>query len=309
MVENLGSSMPQMPGRELAAAIGQLDQAIRAHEQWYKNLVRMLVARLPPEDADQRPDAHHRCRFGQWYDSDLVEPWRDEPAFLALGRAHERMHISAAHLLKCVEDDLPTSASDLDRFDNDLDQVHLELESLRGILVDRLQTQDPLTEVRNRANMLADLREQHALVRRVLGECALVMIDIDHFKEVNDTHGHPAGDRVLRTVAQRVQGGLRPYDRLYRYGGDEFLVCAPQLAIALAVELAERLRRLVGEQPIPPETKGALIQVTASIGVAQLDGDGSVEEAIQHADEAMYCAKQAGRNRVEVFVATTNDRS
>jgi diguanylate cyclase len=302
--DSAGPSVVALSGQELQFAIAQLDQAIYNHEQWYKNLVRVLVARLPPDASDLAADAHQRCRFGQWYDSDAVGALRDQPAFVALGGVHERMHGSATRLLQRVEDELPISAGDLDQFNNLLDQMHLELESLRRDLAETAQNRDPLTEARNRAGMLSDLREQHALVRRGLQECTLVMIDIDHFKDVNDSYGHAMGDAVLKLIAQCLQADMRPYDRLYRYGGEEFLLCSPQTSVAATASLAERLRSDVAELRIQNGAGGQIVQVTASFGVAALDGTRPVEEAIERADKAMYRAKMAGRDRVEVFGMT-----
>ena len=281
-------------------AIAQLDQAMYNHEQWYKNLVRVLVVRLPPDAADLRTDAHERCTFGQWYASAAVGALCGLPSFVALGKAHESMHASAAHLAQRVDDDLPISAGDLDQFNNLLDHVRLELDSLRRELAQTAQNRDPLTDARNRASMLSDLREQHALVRRGLQDCVLAMIDIDHFKAVNDRVGHAMGDAVLRSVAQCLQANMRLYDHLYRYGGEEFLLCCPQTSIADAAGLAERLRHQVAELHVPNGTGGPDIQVTASFGIAALDPTRTVEETIERADEAMYRAKTAGRNRVEI---------
>jgi len=292
-----------LPGRQLEIVIAHLDQASYNHDQWYRNLVRVLVARLPPDDADLRRDAHQRCRFGQWYESDSIPALREQPAFIALGDAHRSMHDSARRLLQRVDHDLPISANDLDQFSNHLDHMRLELESLRRDLVEMARNRDPLTDARNRGSLLADLREQHALVRRGLQECALVMIDLDHFKAINDTHGHGMGDAVLRGVAQYLQANMRAYDHLYRYGGEEFLLCAPHTSAPQAAALAERLRAGLAELRIHASADDAGVGVTASFGVALLDGALTVEDGIEQADQAMYRAKEAGRNCVSADFA------
>jgi len=288
-----------LSGSDLRSAVAQLDQAIYNHDQWHKNLVRVLVSRLPPDAADLQPDAERRCRFGQWYDSDAVGALRGLASFVALGDAHRNMHASATHLLQRVEDDLPIPPRELDQFNNLLDHMRLELESLRRDLTDAAQNRDPLTDARNRASLLADLREQHALVRRGLQECSIAMIDVDHFKNVNDTYGHPTGDVVLTAIAHDLQANLRPYDRLYRYGGEEFLLCLPQTSLAESSGLAERLRAALASLVVP-NGAGGDIRVTASFGLAALDGTRPVEDSIQRSDAAMYRAKNAGRNRVEI---------
>src|ERR1035437_267358 len=143
-------AMEHLSGDELQAAIAQLDQAIYNHEQWYKNVQRVLIARLPPDAADLEPGAHHRCRFGQWYDSDGAALLGDHVAFAALGEAHKQMHGGAARILQRSADQLPISVSDLDQFNNLIDRMRLEIQSLRSELAEAAQNRDPLTGVRNR---------------------------------------------------------------------------------------------------------------------------------------------------------------
>ncbi len=280
--------------------IAQLDQAIYNHEQWYKGLLRTLIARLPPESSDLQLDAHHRCRFGQWYYSDETRSLRDHLAFVSLGKAHEQMHNSATHLLQLLVDDLAVTPADIDSFHNILDRMMLEMQSLRRELADAVQNRDPLTGARNRVGMLSDLREQHTLVRRGVQPCAIVIVDVDHFKDLNDRCGHPAGDTVLASISQCLEASVRPYDRIYRYGGEEFLLYMPNTTMDMAVNLAERLRVTVASKEIRVASGGQVLHVTASFGVASLNADRSVEESIDEADRALYQAKSRGRNRVEI---------
>lgn len=293
--------MPYFSIQQLQVAIVQLEQAIYNHEQWHKNLLRVLIARLPPDAPDLMPDAHHRCRFGQWYDSAAVAFLRSHPAFDALGQAHEQMHVSATRLLQRIAYELPVTANDLDQFNNVLDRLRLELQSLLGEFTEATRNRDPLTGARNRTCLLTDLREQLALVRRGAQQCALTMIDIDHFKEINDRYGHAAGDAVLTSTSQCLQAHVRPYDRLYRYGGEEFLLCMPNTTVDEAVEITERLCVVVAAQQVRSGDGRPGLQITASFGVAALDADRPVEESIDRADKAMYQAKTTGRNRVEVI--------
>jgi diguanylate cyclase (GGDEF)-like protein len=127
---------------------------------------------------------------------------------------------------------------------------------------------------------------------------AVIMADLDHFKDVNDTYGHQAGDTVLQETARRMVSSCRAYDFVGRYGGEEFLVVVPTTELEAAAELAERLRQSVSAQPI--NVAGAAISATLSLGVAVL-ASGSDQSAclLRQADEALYAAKKAGRNRVE----------
>jgi diguanylate cyclase (GGDEF)-like protein len=123
-----------------------------------------------------------------------------------------------------------------------------------------------------------------------------MMLDVDHFKRVNDTHGHPSGDDVIREVARRLTERLRDTDILGRYGGEEFAVIAPDTDLADGRLLAERLREHVACEPIP--TRTGPLHVTASIGLSQTSTAAeSLTAALARADRALYHAKQTGRNR------------
>jgi diguanylate cyclase (GGDEF)-like protein len=290
--------MPSFTMQELQSAIAELDQAIFSHEQWYKSLLRILISRVPAEPADLRPDAHQHCRFGQWYENVSTALLREHPAFVSLGDAHEKMHVYARTLLQLVSDNKLVATSQLDQFENALDKMRLEIQSLRLELSEVIQNQDPLTGAQNRAGLLPWLREQHALSQRRGQHCALTMLDLDHFKRANDEYGHLAGDKVLISTVQCLQTILRPYDRIYRYGGEEFLLCMPGTTPEEAREVAERMCHAVAAQRIQPDGFDNILQVTASLGVAMLDPSRSVEASIESADNAMYRGKKSGRNCV-----------
>lgn len=163
--------------------------------------------------------------------------------------------------------------------------------------VRRLAATDTLTEVHNRHQFFA-LAEAEWDAARLLGRpLAAMMLDIDHFKRVNDTHGHAAGDEVLRAVAQRCRAALRDGDVLGRYGGEEFALVLPGADESAALLVAERLRALIGGAPLA--VPGGEVPVTISVGVAAAgDTTASLAALLNRADEALYAAKAAGRNRV-----------
>jgi len=125
---------------------------------------------------------------------------------------------------------------------------------------------------------------------------AVAMIDIDHFKEVNDTYGHLAGDSVLRDLAGIMQKRLRPDDELGRYGGEEFCAILPETSLEGAAKIGEELRSLVEGHAFMVE--GEQIKVTISIGIAELKKGMDIKAFYKSADEMLYQAKRAGRNRV-----------
>jgi diguanylate cyclase (GGDEF)-like protein len=170
--------------------------------------------------------------------------------------------------------------------------IQSEREHRRGAII------DPLTGLLNRnalAQRFAELEQQARLQRAAMEQIGFLVGDLDHFKRVNDEHGHAAGDAVLRRAAYAMRNGLRAFDLVYRIGGEEFVVVLPGAGTGKSVEIAERLRAAVAESGPPG------IPVTISFGVASGRGDGlSFSALYERADRALYEAKAAGRNRVVV---------
>jgi two-component system cell cycle response regulator len=173
-----------------------------------------------------------------------------------------------------------------------------QLLSARELL--RLQaTHDSLTGLLNRAAILETLQKELARASREGTPVSIIAADLDHFKNVNDTYGHQAGDAVLVEATQRMQASLRTYDAIGRCGGEEFLVVTSGCDAGAAAEQAERLRQLVSARPV--QCVHGTIPVTVSLGVATTAGDlMHADELLRAADEALYMAKKNGRNRVEV---------
>jgi diguanylate cyclase (GGDEF)-like protein len=165
---------------------------------------------------------------------------------------------------------------------------------------DLLARRDPLTEVYNRRALDERLHAAALESGQSSRPLALLFIDLDHFKRINDEHGHDAGDECLREVARRIRGTLRFGDVLGRYGGEEFVIGLPGLHVAEASAMGERVRHAVGSQPIV--CNGIDIGITISIGVAVLqDGLAGFDAAIRRADRALYASKRGGRDRVSTL--------
>lgn len=156
-------------------------------------------------------------------------------------------------------------------------------------------THDPLTELLNRSALLETLQRESARSSRGGGELAVIMVDVDNFKTINDSHGHLAGDAVLREIARRMRAAVRTYDSIGRYGGEEFVIVAPGCGIATARELAERLRSSVGGSEVVGP--GVALTVTVSLGVAS-SASSTADDLLSAADRALYQAKANGRNCV-----------
>lgn len=180
-----------------------------------------------------------------------------------------------------------------------LQRLDVALDRLDNAITVSLTYVDELTGLLNRSAMERDLGREHAQSKRTGQSISVAMVDADHFKKVNDDHGHGFGDTVLETLAERFEGCLRPRDRAYRYGGEEFLVMLPATALAEAVKVAERLRQSACEEPIAED--GISITQTLSIGLAEIHGDETIDVGLKRADKALYEAKNTGRNRVVAF--------
>jgi len=161
-------------------------------------------------------------------------------------------------------------------------------------------THDSLTELWNRKETLNALAREIDRVNREKKPCGLIMADVDHFKQINDSYGHPAGDEVLKEIACRLKRGIRPYDILGRYGGEEFLIIAPGCDTATTMKRAELLRTEISISPV--RTSEGNFPVTLSLGAIAVSpgSDKSAKAVLRLADEALYRAKRGGRNRVEL---------
>lgn len=169
-------------------------------------------------------------------------------------------------------------------------------------------TKDPLTGCWNRRVILETLEREAERAEREKRGLSVVMLDVDHFKNVNDTYGHGAGDEALRQVTQRVKDVIRSYDSIGRIGGEEFLIVLPGCDELCALSHAERLRRMIELTPV--EVDGQEIRITVSVGATSLQpGQGFTPQLlVRSADAALYMAKRMGRNRVSFQLPEQIDR-
>lgn len=160
-------------------------------------------------------------------------------------------------------------------------------------------TRDPLTGLWNRRMILDQLDREFQRASRDGHSLAIAVADLDHFKNVNDAHGHVVGDAVLKAAADRLRSVLRSYDFIGRYGGEEFLIILPACEPGLALSIAERARRAMSATPL--DVDGQAVPVSVSLGVACSSPSLTTPSALIHAaDQAMYRAKAAGRDRIEI---------
>lgn len=284
----------------LQGMLTQLEQALINHQQWFTATMRSITCKLPGDPSNLSPEAHRACRFGQWYYSEAPEKLHNYPGFTALGEAHKLMHQFAAKLLIESQSGNVIQSFDYDNFSNALERMRLEISALVRELENLLYNHDALTGAITRFGILPAFREQHAMVMRGVQSCGIVMVDLDHFKKINDLRGHLAGDRVLTASVRYMIEHLRPYDKIFRYGGEEFLILMQHTELAVCHGLVERLCEGLASLSIDFDDQEP-IHITASFGVTLLDPDVPVETSIDRADKAMYAAKAAGRNCVRIW--------
>lgn len=215
-----------------------------------------------------------------------LETLRADPAL--------RGHVLLAELERLAEDHLHLLRR-MEKITRISDTFQGQLKELNESLQE-LSSTDFLTGLSNRRAIMEAVAAEHGRALRSQEPLTLLLCDIDHFKAVNDTYGHAAGDEVLRALARAMRETLRRYDACGRWGGEEFLVVLPGTSAAGAQEAAEKLRRVASRLEV--EAGDTRIPVTLSVGVAQLEEGESLDSLLRRADAAMYEAKRAGRDRI-----------
>ena len=282
----------------LIKALEDLDKGILNHTHWLKGLHRSLICNdESPREEDLHSDAHCRCHFGQWYYFGEHNELDEIPAFTTIGELHRTMHDSAREVLQHKLSDAPIRSDKYDHFIDLSIRFKSEVRNLQHEIIQQVCVVDPLTGAWNRHSMSIHLSKEHERVLRNDGYCTLSMLDVDHFKRVNDTYGHSVGDMVLREIIERCTKILRSYDSIFRFGGEEFLLCMPEVDDVSAEAIIERVRTGISDHPFILDN-GDKIHVTASFGVARLDSGKSIEDTIIEADHALLCAKARGRNTI-----------
>ena len=242
-----------------------------------------------------------RLASGDW-DARVAYPARDEFGYLA--RAFNQMAHQLQQAFEAQEqqrEELLAQKAELEQMHRQLQQAHQELATLNAELLEanralaQAAVTDGLTGLKNHRAFQESLHSAAQMAERLQQPLSLVMFDIDHFKQFNDTYGHPAGDELLRQVAQVLRESARAYDVAARYGGEEFALLLPNTALEQAVQVAERLRQQIRaiENPHAP--------VSASFGVATYRRGTPPATLVYEADAALYRAKRGGRDRVCVY--------
>lgn len=276
-----------------------IDSAIEEQGRWSTRWHRALICGLPAEPDLIASGAGSQTGFGLWHDQHKADPLLSQTAFSDLWASYVAMHKTAGKIIAEAASS-PVQPADYDRYISVADDFLNRARRIRDAFRKAVSDLDPLTGLSNRTTMNAELAAEYERAARTGSPLCFALADIDHFKKVNDTHGHAVGDQVLTATAGRFLAHMRPYDMIYRYGGEEFLLCLPNADPDTARTVLERLREALCERPIPLEA-GTELPITASFGFARAGRDIPLKQVIEQADQALYRAKTAGRNRVVGF--------
>jgi eukaryotic-like serine/threonine-protein kinase len=198
----------------------------------------------------------------------------------------------------------PFSTQDSELLNLFSNQVAISLENARLYEeIQQMAIRDSLTGLYNRRGLFEVAEREIARAQRYARPLSICLLDIDHFKTVNDTYGHPVGDEVLAKLGNKIRQNLRNIDLVGRYGGEEFIILAVENDNEAAGKLAERVCRMVAAKPLATSAGG--VSITVSIGVAELSEHiRDLPALLQAADQALYLAKRSGRNQVQFFEGT-----
>ncbi len=278
--------------------LDELDKAIVEHMEWLKRWHCSLLCEDAPTPKDLAYDPHHLGRFGSWYVKNQHKGLVNQPVIRNLANLHRDLHENANRLMELARNNQPLPRDRYEAFMDISSSFIAKSRRLEKAFAAASSSLDPLTGIHNRQAMKHELEREHErFLRTGNSSCCIAIGDLDHFKRINDTYGHGGGDKVLVSSANCFLRCLRPYDSLYRYGGEEFLFCFPDADMSVAHNVLDRLRQELENNPIKLDSDEE-INVTASFGIAEMSPESTIEETIEHADQALYWAKNQGRNRV-----------
>ena len=283
------------------AGIGTVERAIAKQTEWFKDWHEQVV--VNHDTSAYSVEGIQDLPMGAWYLSPESQAFRNNPDYLALGQHLADVLDQVKAFLRGTANGEPHPIDDYSRFTNSLLELNTLVQHMQNDAWRGLTKMDPLTGVRNRHEMMVELDAERERSRRSEMPSTICMIDLDHFKNINDTYGHVVGDVVLRHMSGLLVEQLRPYDMVFRYGGEEFLVCLPNTELNDAVHVLERLRQTIEREVIlsGDGRDQAELGVTASFGVAEIDVKEHIVETIERADMVLYDAKKSGRNAVKAW--------
>lgn len=278
--------------------IVDFDAAIEAHMDWTRRILRCAVLHTHPGEDVMSPVAHTLCLFGHWFTSQ-AEYFNelDNESVQRVDTLHQAMHDAMRNICADVMNGTPGKEADLQAFEHAQSELLTLLARLKTLCISHAVRHDPLTGLplrhgieRDFALCMKDARRNHTLVY-------VILIDVDHFKRINDDYGHPAGDMVLQHLADMLRLSLRDNEPLYRFGGEEFLWLMRCVSADEAEKSASRLLATIRATPVSIASLTTPIALTVTLGLACAGENEELSSAIKRADVALYQGKKDGRNR------------
>ncbi|MEQ9328429.1 MAG: diguanylate cyclase [Rhodospirillales bacterium] len=279
--------------------LAALDSAIGDHVDWATAWFCAALAGGGFSNADLDDDPNSADLFHQWLGRNSGSPLLEQPAFQALRSLHRETRQTGRGLARRIEAGNDVGSYEIEAFADLVKQFHAaarRLEKAFGVAASEL---DPLTGLHNRFAMRRELLRERERSLRNGKPCTIAIADLDHFKSINDQFGHAAGDKALQAAAEILSRNVRPFDHVFRYGGEEFLICLPDAGPNRSSAILDRIRQVLGATPIEIGL-GEPLRITASFGAAMIAELTPLDATIEAADEALYQAKQDGRNRIVI---------
>lgn len=277
--------------RDIDATVRGLNGATDAHFKWLVKVLRYIASRDGDLPEITCTDAHHHCEFGHWLNNKLLEEREDKNFLLDINKKHIVVHYACRNMITEITQD-KHAVDAYDDFENALLAFTESLTQYKVHLLQLRTSYDALTGLPLRRV----LDESFASMNEELSDDGLylLLLDVDHFKKVNDDYGHLNGDIVLRSLATHLDDHIRASESVYRYGGEEFIILLQATDDNEAVAAAERLRGQIAATEIVAGE--FIIRVTFTSGLTRIKYGESLREAIERADLALYKGKGSGRN-------------
>ncbi|MFA7316882.1 MAG: diguanylate cyclase [Sulfuricella sp.] len=277
--------------------IAEFDAAIEAHMDWTRRILRCAVLRTSPGEDVLAPMAHTLCRFGRWFTSNRAHfEAINTNSVHQVEALHQAMHDAIRAICADVMTGTPGQKADLDTFERSQSELLTQLARLKTLTLSNAVRHDPLTGLPLRYGIESDFSLCQKDTKRNCTLLYVAMIDIDHFKLINDNYGHPQGDSALRHIAGTLKQSLRANDPLYRFGGEEFLWLMRCKSAEEAEQSARRIVATISTTPVPIAGSEPLT-VTITLGLTLVREQENIANAIKRADKALYEGKKDGRNR------------
>ena len=303
-----GSTDSATARRRHEAIVMAIERAGEEIEDRLARFHRSAISKVRPDADLLALGAHGRSAFGHWYEERKDTSPVNQRAFEDLVVLHEALlnHIALLSERAWKDAKVPVEEYDalLEKVQGFAELSRRLIRAFRAAISDL----DPLTGAHTRQVMMREVQREVQRSRRAGKPGSLALADIDRFKSINDTHGHAAGDRVLASVSSLLIDNLRPYDSVYRYGGEEFLICLPETGVNEAKRVLDRVREKIASAGIMIES-GLALEVTISFGISGMAPRQTVAKLMDRADQALYNAKENGRNRVEIWGESTERKS